>query len=133
MVASRVQPRSVSARRQRGWLRNPFPSSARLIDRLVKRAIRAFDGPSIPRPRVAFEPLEPRILLSATALPDQQAIDVAEIIETVANDTPTPIVSLDPTGAVATVNPAHSAIAASSVKSERPSLAARRCASRMTS
>src|SRR5881227_1585450 len=34
---------------------------------------------------------------------------------------------------VATVNPAHSAIAASSVKSLRPSCAARRCASRMTS
>jgi len=34
---------------------------------------------------------------------------------------------------VATVNPAHSAIAASSVKSLRPSFAARRCASRMTS
>ena len=34
---------------------------------------------------------------------------------------------------VATVNPAHSASAASSVKSSRPSRAARRCASRMTS
>ena len=63
MRTSSVHSRSGRLRSQRGWLRNPFPSSLRIVSRMVAHAMRMF-AQAGPR-KALFETLEPRLLLSA--------------------------------------------------------------------
>jgi hypothetical protein len=80
--------------KQRGWLRNPFPSPRRIIDRMVGRALEAFaQRPAAPR-RVTFEALEPRLLLSASPLPDPEAMGSTEVIEAFDAAATAPVIAL---------------------------------------
>ncbi|RPI45226.1 MAG: LEPR-XLL domain-containing protein, partial [Betaproteobacteria bacterium] len=69
------------ARSQRGWIGNPLPSSLRLLDRMVARAMRAF-ADTAPR-KALFESLEPRMLLSADPLPGLTDDPAARTLDTV--------------------------------------------------
>ena len=66
MKTSSGRARTSNPRSQRGWLRNPFPSSRRLLHRMVANAMRMF-AQTTPR-KALFETLEPRLLLSGNPL-----------------------------------------------------------------
>lgn len=113
MNENRTRSGSRGTRRQRGWLRNPFPSSVRLIDRLVGRALRAFVPAAPSARRVNFKQLEPRLLLSATPLPDFNPNEFTEVTQSLAADSDTPIIALDQVGGInAALSPLGAAAAA---------------------
>ncbi len=73
MRGTTMAPRRTTVRnplRQRGWLRNPFPGAQRLIERVVRSALREFSSSRPALRRARFESLEPRILLSGDPVLD---------------------------------------------------------------
>ncbi len=66
--------------RQRGWLRNPFPCSTRVLSRLVAGALRAFSQPQ--QRKALFETFEPRILLSGDPFAAMSEAEAQPTIET---------------------------------------------------